>query len=72
MSISRNVVITGVQWDQVAFTDCGHFLKAVRYETFGSTEILPNNKFNVPSKLMFSNAQSPLQKHGTLNYIALS
>jgi hypothetical protein len=48
MSISRSVVITGVQWDQVAFTDCECLLKALRYETFGSTENLQNNKFNVP------------------------
>jgi hypothetical protein len=48
MSISRNLVITGVQWDQVSFTDCEYFLKSARCETFGSTGNLQNNEFNAP------------------------
>jgi hypothetical protein len=48
MSISRNLAITGAQWDQGALRDCEYFLKAFRYETFGCTENLQNNKFNVP------------------------
>lgn len=37
-----------MQWDQVAFKDFEYFLKAVRYETLGSTENVQNNKFNIP------------------------